>query len=133
MKVIEKIKDYRNLRAEIDRLKIELEELEDVSLKAVQYREKLSPTNKVTSSVEDQVIKTEKKINEIKCSIRCKERELRKIDNALTVLDEREVDVLKLKYIEGKSWETVCYKLYRSYSRAKQIEQKAVDKICHLI
>ncbi|WBW97581.1 sigma factor-like helix-turn-helix DNA-binding protein [Oceanirhabdus sp. W0125-5] len=133
MKVIEKIKDYRNLRAEIDRLKIELEELQDASLKAVQYREKLSPTNKITSAVEEQVIKTEKKISEIKCTIRCKERELRKIDNALTVLDEREVDVLKLKYIEGKSWETVCYKLDRSYSRAKQIERKALEKIGHLI
>lgn len=133
MKVIDKIKDYRNLKAEIDRLKIELEEIEDVSLKAVQYREKLSPTNNLTSSVEDQIFKTEKKKKEIECSIRCKERELRKIDNAFTVLDDREVDVIKLKYIDGKSWETVCYKLDRSYSRAKQIEQKALDKICHLI
>ena len=55
--------------------------------------------------------------------------EIAKIENAMTVLKEKEREFVKLKYIEGHSWEVVAYKIDRAKGSCINIDREAICKI----
>ncbi|SKA89591.1 hypothetical protein SAMN05428976_11334 [Clostridium sp. USBA 49] len=132
MNIIQKLQRYRVLKAEIKNIELDLEELheaENIGPSGINYDEKLSPTYKFNSMTENEAISIADKSQMLESLKRSKERELERIDNALSILDDKEREVIELKHIKGCRWDTVTYKLDRSYSYCKQLENEALVKI----
>lgn len=111
---------YKALKAEIENLKLYLEEIEEEykGCSAAAYEEGSGSSNKFNSVVENEIISKE----ELKHQIEYKERFLRRIDNALSTLKEIDYTIIKLKYIDKLStWDVVGnnVNLTGDYCRAK--------------
>lgn len=103
--------NYQLLKAEIHNLELEIEELKDdyQGVGAISYEEKSGPTNKVTSSIENEILHKEKLINNLERIKRSKERLLSKINNAIESLNETEQLFIKYRYTSNvkRTWEQV--------------------------
>lgn len=128
---VKRIKKYKELKADIVDIDIKLQELEEemLGVSAQPQEERTGKTYKITSSVEQQAekhIKEKDKLLKIRAS---KEREIARIDNALTILKEEEKDIVLTALIEQKKYGLLEIKYNRTYSRIKQIEGDAVKKM----
>jgi len=128
--LIARLKDYKILKAEIKNIELNIEELrEDISVSGISYEERPAPTNKFNSAVENDAIRLAERTTELEKGKRRREREIERIDNALSILNEKEREVLILKHIKDYKWDTVTYTLDRCYSVCKDIEAEALRKI----
>lgn len=130
-KVADRIKRYRELKADIVDIDIRLQELEEemIGISAQPSGERTSSTYKITSTVEIQAeryLERKEKLLEEKAR---KEREIKRIDNAMTVLKEEEKDIIEIALIEGKKYSLLEIKYNRTYGRIKQIEGGALRKM----
>lgn len=128
---IKRIKRYKELKADIVDIDIRIQELEEehLGVSAQPSGERTGKTYKITSSVEiqaEQHIKEKDKLLRKRAS---KEREIARIDNALTILKEEEKDIVLTALIEQKKYGLLEIKYNRTYSRIKQIEGEAVKKM----
>lgn len=128
---VKRIKRYKELKADIVDIDIKLQELEEdmLGITGTGLEERTGKTYKITSSVEQQA---ERHIKEKDRLLRLKamrEREIARIDNALTVLKEEERDIVETALIEQKKYGLLEIKYNRTYSRIKQIEGEAVKKM----
>lgn len=102
------------LKAEIANLQIDLEEIQEViGIRGASPNEKAgSATYAFSSSVEDEVINREERLEEkvlnLKESIRRRERQVRKVENALEVLNEKELLLVEMRYFKHYSINRVC-------------------------
>ena len=96
--------NYSMLKAEINNLGLEIEELENEyeGIGAISYEERSGKTNKISDSVANEIIFREKEIYRLNKMKRSKEILLSKINNALEVLDENERKVIHYRYLNGK-------------------------------
>jgi DNA-directed RNA polymerase specialized sigma24 family protein len=132
MTVIEKLQRYKVLKAEIKNIELDIEELhesENIGPGAISYEEKSGPTHKFSSQTENEAVNLADKTIRLEGLKRAKEREIERIDNALSILDDKQREVIELKHVRGCRWDTVTYKLDRSYSYCKQLENEALLKI----
>ena len=136
--IIDKLKGYKKLKADIKALEIKIEEQEEqiIGISAQPQGERVSQTYKITSSVETQAIKYIRETEELKIELKEKERELAKIDNALTLLTDKERTVIEEIYIEKRTgmycksqYDYFMSKYYRSYSWIKDREYEALEKL----
>ena len=130
-RIVNKIKSYKELKADIVDIEIRLQELDDemLGIAAQPSGERTGATYKITSVVEMQTEKyTEKKESLLEAKRR-KERELIRIDNALTVLKDEERDIIETVLIESKKYSILEIKYNRTYTRLKQIEEQAIRKM----
>ena len=130
-KIANRIKKYKELKADIVDIDITIQELEEeiIGISGASFEERTGKTYKITSSVEMQ---SEKHLKEKERLLRrrsIKEREIERIDNALTILKEEEKDIILTALIEQKKYSLLEIKYNRSYSRIKQIEGEALKKI----
>ena len=128
---IKRIKRYKELKADIVDIDIRIQELEEehLGVSAQPTGERTGKTYKITYSVEiqaEQHIKEKDKLLRKRAS---KEREIARIDNALTILKEEEKDIVLTALIEQKKYGLLEIKYNRTYSRIKQIEGEAVKKM----
>ena len=128
---VRRIKKYKELKADIVDIDIRLQELEEehLGISAQPIGERTGKTYKITSSVEQQA---EKHMKEIERLLRLKarrEREIARIENAMTILKEEEKDIVKIALIEQKKYSLLEIKYNKTYSRIKQIEGEAVKKM----
>ena len=91
--------------------------------------EKTGPTYKITSQTEIQAIKYSEDTSEIRKEIRELKREVEKIENALTVLNDKEREVIETIYIQNKSRAIIQNRYYIGYQAVKKIEWNALDKM----
>lgn len=132
MTIAEKLKDYRNIKAEIRAIELDIEELKDednIGPAPISYEEKTGKTNKFCSHTENVAISITDKINKLEREKRAKERELVRIENVLSILDDRERDVIEMKYFKGYKWDTISFKVDRSYQQCWRIAKSALSKI----
>lgn len=96
--------NYSMLKAEINNLELELEELENEyeGIGAMVYEERSGATNKISDSVANEIIFKEKEVYKLNKMKRSKEILLSKINNALDVLDDNERKVVHYRYLNGK-------------------------------
>ena len=96
--------NYSVLKAEIENLNLEIEQLENEygGLGAISYEEKSGATNKISDSIANEIIFREKEVYRLNKMKRSKEILLSKINNALEVLDENERKVIHYRYLNGK-------------------------------
>ena len=94
-----------------DNLKKECIEFTEKILKG--YRElnlHLSPTNKISKEVEEEVIRTLSKIEELEKEIEEERSLITKIDRAINNLSPIHREIIEYKYIEGLSWDEIIEK-----------------------
>ena len=106
--------NYPKLKVEIDNLKIDLEEAQEiVGIRGASGNEKAgSSTNAFSSVVENEVLEREKnlerKINRLTGLIQSKERQLKKVENVLSTLTEQELILIEMKYFKRYSINRIC-------------------------
>ena len=129
--VIAKVRKYREILADIKELELEKEEIEEeiIGISAAPQGEKTTSTNKFSSTVENQVITLDKKTRDIETLIAKKKREIKRIDNAMTILKENEREIIQTVHIEHRNYYIVQDKLRITYPRVKQIEKQAAQKM----
>lgn len=95
---------YLMLKAEISNLELEIEEIENEygNIGAITYEEKTGATNKISDGLASDIIFKEQELYRLKKIKKSKEILLRKIDNALGVLDETERNLVQHRYLNGK-------------------------------
>ncbi|MDA3732370.1 sigma-70 family RNA polymerase sigma factor [Niameybacter massiliensis] len=99
--------NYPKVKVEIENIKIDIEELNDVVGIKGAGNNKIKPssaTNAFNSNVENEVIDREEnlpdRINDMNRLLRNKERYIRKVDNALSLLKEDERKLVELIYFK---------------------------------
>lgn len=106
--------NYPKLKVEIDNLKLDLEEVQEVvGIRGASGNEKAgSSTNAFSSVVENEILEREKnlerKINRLTGLIQSKERQLKKIENVLSTLTEQELILIEMKYFKRYSINRIC-------------------------
>ena len=96
--------NYSMLKAEINNLELEIEEIENEyeGLGAISYEERSSVTNKISDSVANEIIFKSREVYRLNKIKRSKEILLNKINNALEALDDNERKVVHYRYLNGK-------------------------------
>lgn len=136
MTVVERLKEYRKLKAEIRAIELDIEELKDIEnigTAPISFEERTGKTYKFNSYTENMAISLVDKIQCLEREIKIKERGIARIENALSILSENEREILEMKYIKGYKWDTITFKLDRSYQQCKRVEVEAIKKIAHLL
>lgn len=128
--------NYRSIKAEIKNLELDIEELKAdyEGCGAINYSEKSSPTYAFNSSVENEVVLKEKRIKRLTREKESKERLIKKIDNSLeTIKDEKQVQIIKMKYFEGKSFDYISAITNIEVSWCRKLRKEAINKMSELI
>ncbi|EHI98029.1 hypothetical protein CDLVIII_1330 [Clostridium sp. DL-VIII] len=129
--VINKVEEYKEILADINYIDIRVQELEEeiIGISAQPDGEKTGQTYKITSSVEQQAERLMRRKEELYREQAAKRRELKKIDNALSILTEEERDIMQIVHIERRRYYIVQNKLGLTYTRIKQIEKQAAKRM----
>ncbi|WP_027702829.1 hypothetical protein [Metaclostridioides mangenotii] len=130
---IELLKGYRELKLYLEELKRLKEKIKcDYTAKSITYdKEKESPTNKISKEVEEEVIKTLTKIEELEKEIEEEGSLITKIDIAIYNLSPIHRKIIEYKYIEGLSWDEIIDKTSYSerslrYKRSEAVKSTAI-------
>ena len=106
--------NYPKLKVEIDNLKLDLEEVQEImGIRGNSGNEKPgSSTNAFSSVVENEVLERERnlegKIYRLTGLIQSKERQLKKVENVLSTLTEQELILIEIKYFKRYSIGRIC-------------------------
>ncbi len=125
------LKGYRKQLLHLEELKKFKDQLKrDYTTQSITYDiEKISRTNKVSKIVEEEVIRTLSKIEELENDIERKNGLINKIDNAINNLSPIHKKIIKYKYIDGLSWEEIIDKTSYSERSLKYKRSDAVKRI----
>lgn len=126
--------NFNQTKAEIKNMKLDIELLEneyDDGI-GVTYMEKTGKTNKITSTVENMIIRKESQINKLNYAIKVKEAEIKKIENALEILTERERSIIEMKYFQRESNRNISAKLYITEEYVSSIKSKAIKSLANI-
>ncbi|MBY6932295.1 hypothetical protein [Clostridium botulinum] len=132
-----KYKDIDKLNQLVD-IKIK-QLLNDVSIKAISYEEKSSPTNAFHSSVESEVIKRDEHIRDkIEQLKKDKERriiEKELITTTLDLLEDDERKLVELRYFSKptRSWTSIAQDLNQSVDNCIKVRKKVIGKLSDYI
>ena len=122
--VREKIKKYKELKADIVDINIRIaeKERECIGISAMPQGERISPTYKITSSVESQAEKHMEEVEKLLHMRFIKENKIKRIDNALSILDEVQREVIESVLIHNKRY---CYvgKIMSELSKNKAVRK----------
>lgn len=130
----DRLKHYRNVAAEKRELELKLIELDEtLGVKAVGYEGIGGKTNAISRTVENQAMKIVETKDKIEKLIQVRGVEITRIENAISVLDPKEKEIIELKHIENHNWDTVGYKAERSSKTCKKIEKQAIAKIYSIL
>ena len=89
----------------------------------------MSPTNKIPKEVEEEVIRTLCKIEELKNEIEEESSLITKIDRAINNLSSIHKEIIEYKYIEDLSWEEIIDKTCYSERSLKYKRSEAFKSI----
>lgn len=128
---------YTTLVNEIKNINLDIEELKNDyrGCGSIEYNEKSGRTYKFNSSVENEVISKDKKIEFLEKLKRGKEIQVEKINNAMEVLTEDECKVIKYKFFQDhkKSWTKVSYNMQMCEAWCRQLKDRAIRKMIPII
>lgn len=128
---IYRIRKYKEILADISDIDIRVQEIEEdiLGISGQGIEERTGKTYKITSSVEQQAEKFMEKKEELYKEQSAKKRELKRIDNAMSVLTEEERDIIQIVHVEHRNYWVLEQKLNKTYRRIKQIEFDAITKM----
>lgn len=108
--------NYNKTKSKIKSLEIDICMIENEyqGTKSITFDEKSSSTNAFNSSVENEIINKEKRISQLEYLKKIKESEIQKIDICLSNLDNRERQIIEMRYFMKKSNKYIASELYLS-------------------
>jgi hypothetical protein len=130
-RVRNRIRKHNELLADIQEIDIKVQEIEEeiLGISAQGTEERTGKTYKITSSVEQQAERLmERKANLYKEQV-TKRRELKRIDNAMTILTAEERDIIQMAIILKEKYWKLEEKYNLTYSALKQREYNALNKM----
>ena len=134
-----KLYNFNAMKVELNSYKIDLEYLnkEYEGCRGKSYSNITSKTNSISSSVENELIKKEKRKEMLQLKITEKEREIRKIENALALLDDEELQLVKLRYFSDRmkplSWLAIGQEMLYSDKKCRIMNKDIVNKLAGII
>ncbi|MDU3524260.1 RNA polymerase subunit sigma [Clostridium sp.] len=132
IKLLEKmLYDYRRNKIEIKNLKLDLEILENdyTGVGNIGYDERSSKTYKFNSSVENEIVRREKEMMDIKREIRLKEIQIQRIDDTIEVLSERENYIIKEFYFNNNQIKYISMDLSLAETYCSTLKTEALKKL----
>ena len=132
IKLLEKmLYDYRRNKIEIKNLKLDLEILENdyTGVGNIGYDERSSKTYKFNSSVENEIVRREKEMMDIKREIRLKEIQIQRIDDTIEVLSERENYIIKEFYFNNIQIKYISMDLSLAETYCSTLKTEALKKL----
>ncbi|CZR82702.1 hypothetical protein CDFC105_53657 [Clostridioides difficile] len=134
-RIEEKLYNYNRLKAEINYLNLEIKSIENlyIGCKGIEYMERTGTSYNINSSVENEIFAKEKNIEQIKRKIRGKEILIEKIDNAILLLSEDEMELVKYRYFKNNTWNYVANRIGFSVIGCKQMRVSILNKIKDLL
>jgi hypothetical protein len=133
--------NYKSLDTKIKNIEIDINNLEnDITIKAISYDEKSSPTNAFNSSVENEVIRREehvkKQIDILRAKLKYNSDLKTKIDGALSGLSDIELKLVELRYFNNrnkKSWISIGQDLGFATDHCKKLRNNIINYLSDLI
>lgn len=96
-------------------------------------KERSGPTNKINSTVEDEVIRKEHAVERLKRKKRMLEIRELKLENALGSLEDRDRSIIEKKYFNGQTNKEIASKMYISEQYFCKINKKIINKIVSIM
>ena len=132
--------NYKNLGIKIKSIEIDIEMLKnDITLRAINYDEKVGPTHAFTSQVENEVIRRDEKVKEQieqleKDKYLFKQRE-GKISLALDSLSKEDRKLIELSYFSKpkSSWTKISEEMNIDKDRCCKIRNKLINELSYYI
>lgn len=126
--------NYKNIKVEIKNILIEIEEVETSfrGVGAIVYDDMPKASN-INSSVESEIEQKEKRVEYLNNLIIKKENEIKRIDNVLEVLTEREKKLIELRYFENLTHTKIAETLSVDVSTIYRCKKEIIDKLIPLI
>lgn len=135
-----KLYNYKSMKVELNSYKIDLEYLNKdyEGCRGQSYSGiTSSKTNSLYSSVENELIRKEKRKERLQSKITEKERQIRKIENALALLDDEELQLVELRYFSDRikplSWLAIGKEMLTSDKRCRCIRDEVLFKLSNVI
>ena len=109
MNTISRIRKYKELLADIQEIDIRMQEIEEdiIGISGQATGERTGKTYKITSSVEQQAEKLISKKEELYREQVAKKREIKRIDNAMTILTDEEREIIQVVHVEHRKYYVV--------------------------
>jgi DNA-directed RNA polymerase specialized sigma24 family protein len=122
------LKGYRELRLHLEKLKRIKESLKcEYTTQGISYdSEKVSPTNKISKEVENEVIKTITRIEELETEIEEERSLIREIDIAINNLSPLHREIIEYKYFQKLSWDEIIDRTSYSERSLRNKKNEAV-------
>ena len=137
-KKIEKILyDYKYIDNKLDVFRFKLEHIKnDVNISSIDYsKDKISSTNAFNSTVENAMLDRESNIAVLEKKIRELEYNKQLIDKSLTVLEDTELKLVKLRYFskDKMTWIAIGHELGFDKDYCMKLRNKIINKLMDLI
>ena len=125
------LKGYKELKLHLEELKRLKETLKcDYTTQAITYdKVKVSPTNKISKEVEEEVIRTISKIEELEREIEEESSLITKIDRAINNLSPIHKEIIEYKYIEGLSWDEIIERTKNTTYSERSLKYKRSEAV----
>lgn len=97
------LRSYKSIKTEIKNLQYTMEEFQNDSIEYISpdfSKDRLSRTNKRVSEVEQNILNKEKQVEYFTRLIKYKENQLKRVENAMETLLEKEREFVKFRYFE---------------------------------
>lgn len=127
--------NYKTMKAEIKNINLEIAELlnEYAGCKAMTFEEKAAPTNKYNSSVENEMIIKIYGPEQLEMKKHKLEVQIEMIDNALEILSDDEMNLIKLRYFNKLPFKTIGERVSMNDIYCISLKTKIINKIIPLI
>ena len=126
--------NYKTMKAEIKNIDLEIIELKEYAgCGGMTYGEKSAPTNKFSSTVENETVAREYKPEDLKRKKHILEVQIEKIDNALEILDERSHDIVTMIYFNNLNYRDISSKIDLTEDYIGDLKRDIIGKITGLI
>ncbi|MBN3349039.1 sigma-70 family RNA polymerase sigma factor [Clostridium botulinum] len=126
--------NYKQFKVEIKNILLEIEDIENSyrGIGAMQYSD-MPKAHNTNSAIEQEVEQKEKRIEHLNRLISKKENIIKRIDNALEALTERERKLIELRYFNKIPNNRVAEKLDLAEQTTSIMNKKIIDKLSTLM
>lgn len=128
-----KLYNYNNLEYDIKDLELKLLEEKEkyIGYKSIVYTNEGSCGGTISSGVEKEIILKEKNIEELQSKLNKKIRDKIRIENALNILGDTELNFVKMKYLnkEKLNMSYIAYKIKTSERSCYRLRNNVIEKI----
>lgn len=127
--------NYKKNKAKIKNISIEIEKINTdyKGISSISYSEKTGSTNKINSSVENEVIEKEKRISDLEKEKIFLQGEVSQIENALEVLTDSQREIVTLKYFNKLSYKVIADRHYKSVTPIYSVVRNIICEIDELL